>query len=192
MKEDLRVQKTKSALFRAFYELLAEKSYESITINELCERAMVRRATFYKHYRDKQDFLLGLVSRFREQFRAMIKANGESITLAEYFTKYISNTVDRIVTYPEIVKNILASQMRDPFINVVLQSNFKDAIDRINEAAALGVRISVSTEVAASMIVGGSSILLIQWFENGMQIPRERLEADIAETIKRVLSCEKV
>ena len=82
--------------------------------------------------------------------------------------------------------------MRDPFINVVLQSNFKDAIDRINEAAALGVRISVSTEVAASMIVGGSSILLIQWFENGMQIPRERLEADIAETIKRVLSCEKV
>lgn len=192
MKEDLRVQKTKAALFRAFYELLAEKSYESITINELCERAMVRRATFYKHYRDKQDFLLGLVSRFREQFRAMIKADGESITLAEYFTKYISNTVDRIVTYPEIVKNILASQMRDPFINVVLRSNFKDAIDRINEAAALGVRISVSTEVAASMIVGGSSILLIQWFENGMQIPRERLEADIAETIKRVLSCEKV
>ena len=192
MKEDLRVQKTKAALFRAFYELLAEKSYESITINELCERAMVRRATFYKHYRDKQDFLLGLVSRFREQFRAMIKADGESITLAEYFTKYISNTVDRIVTYPEIVKNILASQMRDPFINVVRRSNFKDAIDRINEAAALGVRISVSTEVAASMIVGGSSILLIQWFENGMQIPRERLEADIAETIKRVLSCEKV
>ena len=192
MKEDLRVQKTKAALFRAFYELLAEKSYESITINELCERAMVRRATFYKHYRDKQDFLLGLVSRFREQFRAMIKADGESITLAEYFTKYISNTVDRIVTYPEIVKNILASQMRDPFINVVLRSNFKDAIDRINEAAALGVRISVSTEVAASMIVGGSSIFLIQWFENGMQIPRERLEADIAETIKRVLSCEKV
>lgn len=192
MKEDLRVQKTKAALFRAFYELLAEKSYESITINELCERAMVRRATFYKHYRDKQDFLLGLVSRFREQFRAMIKADGESITLAEYFTKYISNTVDRIVTYPEIIKNILASQMRDPFINVVLRSNFKDAIDRINEAAALGVRISVSTEVAASMIVGGSSILLIQWFENGMQIPRERLEADIAETIKRVLSCEKV
>ena len=37
-KEDLRVQKTKTALFRAFYELLSEKSYESITVNELCER----------------------------------------------------------------------------------------------------------------------------------------------------------
>ena len=40
MKEDLRVQKTKAALFCAFYDLLAEKSFESITVNELCERAI--------------------------------------------------------------------------------------------------------------------------------------------------------
>ena len=85
MKEDLRVQKTKAALFRAFYDLLAEKSFESITVNELCERAMVRRATFYKHYRDKQDFLVGIVRRFRENFRQMIADENERISFSDYF-----------------------------------------------------------------------------------------------------------
>ena len=192
MKEDLRVQKTKAALVRAFYELLAEKSYESITINELCERAEVRRATFYKHYRDKQDFLIALAARFRENFRSIIKSEGKSLTLAECFSKYVSSTVDHITSKPELVKNIIKSQMREPFINVVLQSGFKAAAERINEARALGTPISISTDVAASMIIGGTSMLLIEWFENGMQIPRERLEADIAITIKRILASEKV
>ena len=192
MKEDLRVQKTKAALFHAFYELLAEKSYESITINELCEKALVRRATFYKHYRDKQDFLIGLINRFRENFRVMISEEGECVSLANYFSKYISSTIKHIVSHPAIVKNILTSQMRDPFINVVIQLNFKDAVEQINREVAVGRSPSVSTEVAASMIVGGSSLLVVQWFENGMQIPIEKLEADIFTLITRILECEKV
>ena len=192
MKEDLRVQKTKAALFRAFYELLAEKSYESITINELCERAMVRRATFYKHYRDKQDFLVGLIMRFRENFRALISNENDSISISEYFARYTSSTINHVVEHPEIVKNILTSQMRDPFINVVIQINFADAVEQINRAIGYGARFSLSTEVAASMIVGGTSLLVVKWFENGMQLPRERLEADIAEALDRILDSEKV
>ena len=56
-KEDLRVRKTKKALFDAFMSLLAKKPYEDITINELCDAADVRRATFYKHYSDKVSFV---------------------------------------------------------------------------------------------------------------------------------------
>ncbi|MBQ2794082.1 MAG: TetR/AcrR family transcriptional regulator [Clostridia bacterium] len=192
MKEDLRVQKTKAALFRAFYALLAEKSYESITVNELCERAMVRRATFYKHYKDKQDFLIGLVSKFREQFCKMIVADNASITLSDYFSKYISNIIGHVLLHPEIVKNILQSQMREPFINVVIQNNFRDAVERITEARNNGESIPVSTEVAASMIVGGGSLLVVEWFENGMKLPREQLELDVALTINRILSGQKV
>ena len=47
MKEDLRVKKTKRALTLAFIELLKVKHFEDITINELCEKAEIRRATFY-------------------------------------------------------------------------------------------------------------------------------------------------
>lgn len=54
---DLRVQKTERALTEALLTLLKEKPFEEITVSDLCETAMVRRATFYKHFRDKHEFL---------------------------------------------------------------------------------------------------------------------------------------
>ena len=65
-KMDLRIRKTYKALKDTFLELLSEKKFEDITVNELCERAMVRRATFYKHFADKYDFFAFFI---RENFR---------------------------------------------------------------------------------------------------------------------------
>lgn len=56
MKTDFRIRKTYTALVDALLQLMSEKRFEEITINELCERAMVRRATFYNHFSDKMEF----------------------------------------------------------------------------------------------------------------------------------------
>ena len=37
--------------------LLEEQAFEKITVRELCDRAMVHRTTFYKHYADKYALL---------------------------------------------------------------------------------------------------------------------------------------
>ena len=53
---DLRIQKTYAALTRAFTDLLKVKSFEQITVKELCDSAVVRTATFYNHFADKYEF----------------------------------------------------------------------------------------------------------------------------------------
>lgn len=53
---DLRIKKTYRALFDAFTELLEEHRFEGLTVAMLCDRAMIRRTTFYKHFRDKNDY----------------------------------------------------------------------------------------------------------------------------------------
>ena len=53
---DLRIQKTYMGLHNAFTDLLEEKRFENITVNELCEKAMIRRTTFYKHFADKYEY----------------------------------------------------------------------------------------------------------------------------------------
>ena len=55
-KIDLRVEKTYLLLHNAFTQLLEEKRFEDFTVNELCERAMIRRTTFYKHFADKYEY----------------------------------------------------------------------------------------------------------------------------------------
>ena len=49
-------------------KLMQEKSFEDITVNELCDEAGVRRATFYKHYTDKFDFLSAYIGAQRDDF----------------------------------------------------------------------------------------------------------------------------
>jgi AcrR family transcriptional regulator len=54
---DLRVRRTYKFLWEALLALMAEQDFESITVTDICERAMVHRTTFYKHYEDKYGLL---------------------------------------------------------------------------------------------------------------------------------------
>lgn len=56
-KTDRRVRRTRNAINNAFMEIITEKEFDQITINDLSERADVNRGTFYLHYMDKYDLL---------------------------------------------------------------------------------------------------------------------------------------
>lgn len=56
-KTDRRVRKTQQALSDALVALILEKGYDDITIKEITDRADVAHATFYRHYRDKDELL---------------------------------------------------------------------------------------------------------------------------------------
>lgn len=56
-KEDLRITKTKRDLRMALIYLLKDLPFEKVTIGDVCDKAMVNRMTFYKHFKDKYDLL---------------------------------------------------------------------------------------------------------------------------------------
>ncbi len=60
---DLRIRRTHLFLQEAMIELITEKGFEAITVGDIAERAMINRATFYRHYQDKYD----LVARIFEE-----------------------------------------------------------------------------------------------------------------------------
>ncbi len=60
---DLRIRRTHKFLQEAIIELITEKGFDTITVGDIAERAMINRATFYRHYQDKYD----LVARIFEE-----------------------------------------------------------------------------------------------------------------------------
>ena len=56
-KLDPRIKRTRQLLRRALIELMAEKSFQAITVQDIAERATVNRVTFYAHYKDKHALL---------------------------------------------------------------------------------------------------------------------------------------
>lgn len=56
-KLDPRVKRTRSLILQAFYDLLAEKNFEAISVQDVTDKAQINRATFYKHFVDKYALL---------------------------------------------------------------------------------------------------------------------------------------
>ena len=56
-KEDPRVKRTRNLILTAFDELLPEKGFRSLTVQDITDKAEINRATFYAHFTDKYDLL---------------------------------------------------------------------------------------------------------------------------------------
>jgi len=52
---DRRVARTRSALHKALTELMLGQDYETITVNDICNRADISRSAFYQHFAGKDD-----------------------------------------------------------------------------------------------------------------------------------------
>ena len=52
-KLDPRVKRTRNLILRSFESLLAEKGFETISVQDVTDKAEINRATFYAHFQDK-------------------------------------------------------------------------------------------------------------------------------------------
>lgn len=61
MKNDLRFQKTESALRQAILKLITEKPCEQVTVTDICQEATCSRNAFYQHYETKEQLFEAIV-----------------------------------------------------------------------------------------------------------------------------------
>lgn len=74
---DKRVYKTLTKIEKSMVTLLNVKSYDDISIKDICDESGISRGTFYQHYRDKDDFL------FQYQ-KAMMKKGKRRLTQIQF------------------------------------------------------------------------------------------------------------
>ncbi len=70
-KVDPRIRRTRQMLFQAFHDLLAEKAFDLISVQDITERSTLNRATFYDHFTDKFALLEAMIG---ERFSTLIAA----------------------------------------------------------------------------------------------------------------------
>jgi AcrR family transcriptional regulator len=80
-KVDPRVKRTRKLLQQAFAELLSEREFHSITVNDITERAEVNRATFYLHFDDKYALLSYSVREALQQLLNKRLPDADTLTL---------------------------------------------------------------------------------------------------------------
>lgn len=188
-KEDLRIIKTKAALGSAFFEILAHTAFEDITVNELCEQANVRRATFYKHFKDKGDFITSLIKDIRVRFDNEIWNSDANPTMTkEYYLRYAESLINYLLDREAAMMKIVSSPIRSTFIDLFMHQNYEDTKRRLEASEASGMHLSSSPDIIASMLVAGTAHAIVRWFVSDKRCSPETLLLNISKIIDTLLS----
>lgn len=70
---DLRVIKTKQNIENSFVSLLEQKDFHKITVQDILDKALINRTTFYKHYADKYQLACTICDRIFKLFQSSVQ-----------------------------------------------------------------------------------------------------------------------
>ncbi len=81
-KLDRRVERTRRRLRESLLSLIVERGYEKVTVQHILDRAEAGRATFYEHFRSKEDLLGSSIEQLRvhliEEWKSETRAVGNT------------------------------------------------------------------------------------------------------------------
>lgn len=69
---DRRVQRTRKLLRESLMDLILEEGYDAISIQDITDKANLGRATFYLHFKDKDELLLEVMEEFIADLMAQV------------------------------------------------------------------------------------------------------------------------
>lgn len=167
---DRRVKRTKKALKDALFELLETKNINQITVTELTSLADVNRATFYFYYNDIHDMLRQIQN---EAYQVFEKTLGESkvcFTTVEGFAEY-ANKVLIVCKENESLCRFIINHDGDNRLYQQLRYLMLKSIPDTRTVFDENNPARYSTSFVLTAVTG----VLIDWMNDGMQIPTEEL-----------------
>lgn len=123
-KIDIRVLRTYDQLSAGLVKLLSEKSFEDLSVSEICDSASVHRATFYKHFNDKYEFLNFCFDNELSKINFDVTATQASAeNIKENFMYFIKATFEFVCSKQALFSVILSKKF-----SVSLGASFTNAV----------------------------------------------------------------
>ena len=183
---DLRIKKTYRALFDAFTELLEEHRFEDLTVAMLCDRALIRRTTFYKHFRDKNDYFAFYI----DELMTGLPQNRTDAADAEPLDdvralrhEVFDDAMNMILAHEQLMDNLLASSMSGMLTGMICDRIARSIRERVMSSLAEDALAPVSLETTSEFISGGIIRLFTNWWESGHDLERRPEIADVVDAL---------
>src|SRR5215211_6008477 len=171
-KTDARVQRTRDALGDALITLMQEKPFDTITIQDVLDRAHVSRSTFYSHYSDKGDLLMSDAEEFFEALSMALSAHGDKSDRVFPVREFFTHLADVQPFYKALVKSGKFQETME-----LARGHFARGIERRLSELPRARSIPASDLPAIAFTHAGALLsLLTWWLDRGMREPPEQMD----------------
>lgn len=187
---DLRAIKTEKAIVDAFLQLLSQKPFEEITVNEVCDLAVVRRATFYNHFADKYDLfscsLKHIKASYEEQLTSMKDSNDafsflDTLQISLSYIEQNEKLFEGIVMsrYSPILIDLFSTQLSHE-----LREYLKNEIICVGEGKH-------EFEITIQMLTGSLMQAAGWWFFHRKEVAKEEITAQARRFIQNAVQANQ-
>jgi AcrR family transcriptional regulator len=170
---DARVRRSRERLGDALVELIHEKAFDAITVQDVLDRAGVSRSTFYAHYRDKEDLFLSDVDEFFGLMSmALVPAGDRSRRLLP-----VRELLEHVAGQRAFVEALAEAGRLEGVLDLG-RAHFARGIERRLEAFHEGRGIAPATRALCAQALAGALVtLLIAWLRAPARVPPASVDA---------------
>lgn len=164
-RQDRRSQRTRHLLNAALVELMLEKQYDAITIQDILDRANVGRSTFYGHYTGKDDLLFSNMGQMlhaldQHPSREVNSALLPSLELFRHVHEYERLYKALIWSHAEVIQKSFQAQL-----SALVEHNLPD-----------GAELTVPRPAVANFVAGSFLTLLRWWLDSNTNYSAEEID----------------
>jgi AcrR family transcriptional regulator len=171
-KTDRRVLRTRDILGDALVALMHEKPFESITVQQVLDRAKVGRSTFYTHYCDKDDLFLSDVEEFWQAMAFFLSRHKDTSHRVAPVREFFAHVAEARQFYAALVES---GKVHD--VMEMGRGYFARAIEeRLARLAPACASSSTQRTVLAHAFAGALVSLLGWWIDRGMPCSPEQMD----------------
>lgn len=160
-----RVARTKAAIEDAFVQLVLERGYEKVAVEDITDRADLARATFYAHYPNKEAVLFSLFNRVVEDMMKGIAYQGGQWTAVrqDAIQAAYKHAAEMPDLYRACMSDARTRQAYVSFLSRVAEQNFYDRLQALDRQPRIPV------PVMARACVGAHVAVLEAWLAGELQ-----------------------
>ncbi len=189
-KSDRRANRTRKSLRDALIELILEKRYDSITVQDILDRADVGRSTFYAHYRDKEDLFRADWEKFLDFLIGQI--NFENISKGKFVP--IKELFQHLIDFHPFYRSLVKSRKSDTLFKTGQYYLAKGIENKLTVSLANKQTPSVSVSLLSNYLANEILAFLIWWLDQNMPYTPERMDEIFHQLIApgfRLALCER-
>lgn len=152
----------------------------------LCERAMIRRTTFYKHFRDKNDYFAFYVDELMSGLPQKRTGKGGATSADDVRVlrhEVFADAMDMILAHEQLMDNILESSMSGMLTSMICDRIAHSIRERVMSTLDEDALAPVSLETTSEFIAGGIIRLFTNWWESGHDLESRPEIADVVDAL---------
>lgn len=183
-REDVRIVKSKRDLCNALSELMRTTPFRKITVGDICDKAMINKMTFYKHYADKYELLNDVLLNTKKSIVERMNEADRTPQAEDAELDMVFRLLDAVIDECLKQKELLTGETRDDMVLTMISTVIEKSVHELLEALDRRRPFAYRLDMLSAAVTGAATFLVKNWLIHEQDVGKQRFGDGIKKFLR--------